>query len=163
MTTTATARDALVQPIPMRMCDGARMLARLAQRIGGIALILSALGLWLLPGSNWQSDVALFKLLLSAAALIAGLSFLVGSVTPRRPQIEIDTARQELRIVRPAGTGPALLLERCRFADLGRVERDHNHLRFWDGAERLLAEVTLSDRQVLRSLLLGLRSAGKLV
>ena len=53
-------------------------------------------------------------------------------------------------------------LRRCRFDDLGKVEKKGAHLRLWDECNALLAEVTLSDHKMMRSLVAGLRDAGKL-
>lgn len=146
----------------VRIADGGRMLVRAAQRFAGVTLGLAALGLWLAPGAGWESDVMLFKLILSLTAVIAGLALLQSSVRPRAPQIEIDTIRREVRLVRPSKSRARAVLQRCAFADLGRVERVGAHLRLWDHEDVFMAEVTMSDRASLNSLVSALCDAGKL-
>lgn len=158
---TATA-DFLVakapDPQPVRMVDGRRMVVRGLQRLLGTAMALAAAGLWLAPGALWESDVMLFKLILSLIGLLAAFGLIQASATPPQPEIQIDTVRRELRLVRPDGE----VLQRCTFADLSRAEQTGTNLRLWDAAGILLAEVALSDRAALRSLVAGLRDAGKL-
>ena len=85
---------------PARMVDGGRMIIRSAQRLIGAALTLAAIGIWIAPGASWESDVMLFKLILSLTAVIAGLGLMGASTAPRAPEIQIDTIRREVRLVR---------------------------------------------------------------
>ncbi|MGC1495107.1 MAG: hypothetical protein WA790_04810 [Sulfitobacter sp.] len=147
---------------PVRIVGGGRMLVRAAQRLMGVALIIAALGLWLAPGASWESDVMLFKLILSITAGLAGLGLMQSSATPQAPEVEIDTIRREVRLVRRAKDGHSDVLQRCAFAELGRVEREGAHVRLWDSSNTFLAEVSLSDRSAMSSLVSGLRDAGKL-
>jgi membrane protein implicated in regulation of membrane protease activity len=147
---------------PVRVTDGGRMIARGAQRVLGTALALAALGLWLAPGASWENDVMLFKLILSLIALLAGFGLLQASSKPKTLEVEIDTIRREVRLMRPADDGSAALIERCAFADLSRAERLDNDIRLWGPSNNLLAEVSMTDRAVLSSLVAGLRDAGKL-
>jgi len=147
---------------PVRSVDGGRMMMRLGMRLIGAALVLAALGVWFAPGATWESDVLLFKLVLSVCGGLAGLGLLQASGKPEQPQIEIDTIRRELRLMRPGLIGRRAVLRRCRFDDLGKVEKKGAHLRLWDECNALLAEVTLSDHKMMRSLVAGLRDAGKL-
>ena len=54
------------------------------------------------------------------------------------------------------------MLKRCTFGNLLRAEHETNHIRLWGQGDVLLAEVTLTDRAVLNSVIAGLRDAGKL-
>ncbi len=167
MTVTATA-DFMNADVPapttepVRVVGGNRMLVRIAQRLVGVALIIAALGLWMAPGASWESDVMLFKLILSVTAGLAGVGLIQSSATPHAPDIEIDTIRREVRLVRIAKDGSRDVLQRCAFADLGRVEREGIHVRLWDSNNAFLAETSLSHRNALNSLVSGLRDAGKL-
>jgi hypothetical protein len=164
---TATADIVHADPIaptvaPVRIADGARMLVRAAQRLSGVALVLAALGLWLAPGSSFESDIMLFKLILSITAVLAGIALMQSSATPNTPEVEIDLIRREVRLVRFIKEGANDVLQRCAFADLARAERDGMHVRLWGQNDALLAEVSLSDRTEMTSLVSGLRAAGKL-
>ncbi len=162
---TATAEFMKVEAAklePVHMADGGRMVVRAVQRLLGVALTLAAIGIWVAPGASWESDVMLFKLVLSVTALLAGFGLMHTSSTPSAPEVEIDTIRREVRLLRTAGDGSAEVLQRCAFADLSRAEQRGGHVRLWGQSGALLAEVTLTDRGVLKSLLAGLRDAGKL-
>lgn len=147
---------------PVRAADGGRMLVRAAQRLTGVALVIAALGLWLAPGASWENDVMLFKLILSLTAGLAGLGLMQSSATPNTPEIEIDTIRREVRLVRLVKDGKNIVLHRCAFSELARAEQDGVHVRLWDKTNALLAEVSLTDRTAMISLMSGLRAAGKL-
>ncbi len=151
------------KPAPVRMADGGRMVVRVAQLLFGAALTLAAIGIWLAPGASWESDVMLLKLVLSLTALLAGFGLMHSSSTPSAPEVEIDTIRREVRLVRPAANGSAEILQRCAFNALSRAEQRGGHVRLWDQSGDLLAEVTLTDRDTLKSLVAGLRDTGKLV
>ena len=59
--------------------------------------------------------------------------------------------------------GSYQVLQQCKYAELGLVERRGPHLRFWTREMSLLAEVTLEEGPVLSQVLDGLRSAGKII
>jgi hypothetical protein len=147
---------------PVRMTESGRMVIRGAQRLIGAALALAAVGLWIVPGSSWESDVMLFKLILSLVALFAAVGLLQASASSTSPEVEIDTIRREVRLMRPASDGSAAMVERCAFAELSRAERDGDLVQLWGRGNRLLANVKLSDRAALASLVAGLRDVGKL-
>lgn len=147
---------------PARMVDGARMIIRGVQRVTGAALTIAALGLWLAPGSSWESDVMLFKLILSITAIFAGFGLMSGSARPALPEVEVDTIRREVRLVRRARGAAPVVLEKCGFADLSDAEFDSGIVRLWDRNGVFLAEFCPTDRNVLNSLVAGLQDAGKL-
>lgn len=164
---TATADIVYGDPIaptlaPVRIADGGRMLVRAAQRLSGVALVVAALGLWIAPGSSWESEIMLFKLILSITAVLAGFGLMQSSAKPNTPEVKIDLIRREVRLVRVLKGGPEEVLQRCAFADLARAERDGMHVRLWNHNDVLLAEVSLPDRAAMASLVSGLRASGKL-
>jgi hypothetical protein len=147
---------------PVRIAEGGPMLIRATQRLTGVALVFAAFALWLAPGAAWESDVMLFKLILSLTAVIAGLGLVSSSSTPRAPEVEIDTIRREVRLVRRQRGAAAQVLQSCGFGKLARAEHEGNTVRLWDQAGTFLAEVSLTDRKALSSLVAGLQDAGKL-
>ena len=142
--------------------NGGRIVLRATQRLLGAALAIAAVGLWIAPGASWESDVMLFKLILSLMAFLAALGLLHASAPSKKPVVQIDTIRREVRVTRPAKEGSATVLERCAFADLSRADRLGNHIRLWGAENTLLADVTLTDRTALKSLIAGLQDTGKL-
>ncbi|MGB7241602.1 MAG: hypothetical protein WBC93_05905 [Sulfitobacter sp.] len=141
--------------------DGSRMMLRGAQRVIGVALVVASFGLWLSPGANFEPDLMLMKLMVSALTGIIGLALIQHATQPVEPLIELDVIRKELRLVRVEGLKKELV-QKCAFTALSRVEQNGNCMRMWDENGHLLAEVTVADRNVLDSLTSGLRNAGKL-
>ncbi len=163
MTATATNPQTDVPATePLNMADGGRMILRGAQRLIGASLTLAALGLWFAPGSSWESDVMLFKLILSITAVLAGIGFMSASVRPRAPEVEIDMVRREVRVVRRMVGAAPVILQSCKFAKLSRAEQAGPIVRLWDKGGQFLAEVSPTDRQAFTSLISGLRDEGKL-
>lgn len=163
MTTTAdTIAPEAITFEPVRMTDGCRMVMRAVQRLFGAALTLAAIGIWIGPGSSWEADLMLFKLVLSLTALIAGFGLMQSSAGPAKPEVEIDTIRREVRLVRPVAGGTTQVVDRCAFVDLAGAELKGNHVRLFGKDRSLLAEVTLTSRATLNSLVSGLRDTGKL-
>ncbi|NNE51091.1 MAG: hypothetical protein HKN30_01655 [Sulfitobacter sp.] len=148
---------------PMRMVDGSRMLLRLLSRMIGVCLLLAAFGLWLAPEASNFQEILLFKLALSICAALAGIGFLQSSGTPSAPEVQIDSLKREIRVVRKEGALHTRVLQRCGFDDLSRVERGGAHLRFWDAKGGFLAEVTLADSRAMESVLDQMRRATRRV
>jgi hypothetical protein len=150
-----------IAPQPVRTLDGGRMVLRGLQGVIGVALVLTALGLWFAPGANWSNDLMLMKLLASAVGGMAGIAFLQGFARRSLPKVEIDTIRHEVRLVRTSGKD-RFVLDRCKFADLTRVVNSGTHVQLWGKNDALLAEVAAADRVSHRSLVTALKVAGKL-
>ena len=142
--------------------DGGRCIARLGLRILAVALLLTGAGLWILPGSSWQSEVLLFKLILSVTAALGGLGLWQMGMTPSPPVVELDLERSEVRLVRECGPAARRLIEACRFEDLGGAEQNGRQITFWTTDGRLLAEITLSNATAHATLISALRNADKL-
>ncbi len=147
---------------PLRLADGGRIVMRGAQRLLGAALALSAVGMWFAPGTSAESDVMLFKLIFSLTAVLAGLGLIHASAAPKMPEIEIDTIRRMIRVVRRQPGAVPTVLQTCSFSELSAAEYDGNQVRLWDETGVMLAEVSLADRTALYSLIAGLRDEGKL-
>ena len=150
-----------VAPQPASMLDGNRMMMRLLQGIVGLALLLTAIGLWAAPGASWAEDIILVKLVASVFTGMAGIAMLQGFVRPAAPKVEIDTIQHEVRLVRWRGKD-RFVLDRCKFKDLTLVENSGTHVQLWGKNKTLIAEVAATDRVSHRSLVTALRVAGKL-
>ncbi|MFL4471526.1 hypothetical protein ACERZ8_17185 [Tateyamaria armeniaca] len=158
ITDISTTNDIAETP---RMVDGMRWMTRGAQRLGGVALVLSAIGLWVMPGMSFEADLALFKLGVSVALGFAGLAIMQAGRARRTVKIEIDTVRREVRLVR-GKRGARDLVSRTAIADLGPAEIHGNMARLWTMDGALVAEVAMSDPNLRRSLMAALRDAGKI-
>jgi hypothetical protein len=141
---------------------GGNMLVQGARRLAGAVLGAAALVLWLAPGADWGAEVLPFRLALTCVAAVGAWLMLRGGVPGRHPRAEIDTIRREVRLVRLMPSGARAVLRRCRFAELGPVELSEARVILRDAEGAVLAEVSLADPRASRSLLAGLRDAGKL-
>ena len=148
-------------PEAPHMISGERWLTRSAQRLGGIALVLAAIGLWIAPGAGMDADVALFKLGVAVALGFAGLAVMQAGRAQPAVAFEIDTLRREVRLVRGNGRNRSVV-SRISIADLGPAEVHGQMARLWTVDGALVAEVAMSDPDLRRSLMGALRDAGKL-
>lgn len=155
---TSTAPDLPHSP---HMIDGTRWLMRSAQMFGGVCLIMAAFGLWLAPGAGFDPDLALFKLGVSVTVGIAGLAILQAGRPQPTVEIEIDTERSEVRLVRGKNDARTVV-SRIAIADLGPAEVHGTMARLWTTDGALVAEVAMSDPKLRLSLLAALRDAGKI-
>lgn len=143
------------------MVNGARWLTRSAQSLGGVALVLAAVGLWITPGAAFDPQLALFKLGVSATLVLVGLAIVQTGWSKPMVQVEIDTVRREVRLVRGKGRARTLV-SRISIADLGPAEVRGTMARLWTADGALVAEVAMSDPDLRRSLMGALRDAGKI-
>ncbi|MGI9389888.1 MAG: hypothetical protein ACR2O1_07515 [Boseongicola sp.] len=78
----------------------------------GIILLISAFGQWILPGSIYGGDMIAMKLMLTAVLGVAGGLIISISARGFRPEVQVDSARQEVRFVsrNPRGRGEVLAI-----------------------------------------------------
>lgn len=166
-TTDAMISDALPHRAvfaPVRTVDGARWLARGAQKFTGTVLLLATAGLFLQPGAAFEQDMMLFKLALATFMGLAGVALLQGARVDRKIEVEIDLERDELRLSRPqpSAYGAPIVVHRCAFSDLGTVDVIEHMARLWDTQGQLLAEIPLADPHTRSDLLRALSAHGKI-
>ncbi|MGR3604863.1 hypothetical protein [Sulfitobacter sp.] len=143
--------------------SGTRSILRLMQRLVGVSLLMASSGLWLAPGANWNNEVMLMKMALSAISLLVGVWLILSGQKPAAPEIQIDTVRRVVRLVRPGPLGADLLLQKCRFSDLSKVKREDRVLRFWDEKGDFIADVYIGHQSVMDVLISGLLDSGQAV
>ncbi|MEO0380669.1 MAG: hypothetical protein AAF252_10385, partial [Pseudomonadota bacterium] len=89
------------------------------------------------------------------------LAFLQAGRAQPSVEIEIDTVRREVRLVRGKGRARDVVSQ-IAIADLGPAEVRGEMARLWTTDGDLVAEVAMSDPALRLSLLGALRDAGKL-
>lgn len=139
-----------------------RILVRGVLRGIGITMVLAALGLWFAPGASWESEVILFKLILSVASGVTGIGMIQSSMGPRDALVEIDPGRAEIRVLKPQHADMAGQPATYSFKELSHACLDGSRVSFWGQSDRLLAEVTMSNRRALANVVGALKDAGKL-
>jgi len=141
---------------------GGRFVARLACKLCAVSLGLAAVMLWIAPGATWESDVMLFKLVLSIFGAYAAFALFQHSRPVDPPSVEIDVAQKELRLICEDDACGTILIERCAFEDLHAVDLRGRRITFWADGGRFLAEISLSNANAHATLLACLRGLGKL-
>lgn len=159
--------DFMTNPTIYRVSNGAleggHLVSRFLQRLVGVSFIAAASGIWLAPGADWSSDMMLMKIGLSAVSLLTGFWLVFMGADQPRTEVEMDLQRNELRILRPGAMGAMLVVRHCPFAQFGRVVQSGRQLRFFDAHGDFLADVKVTDRDILQKLVFDLRQGGQIV
>lgn len=114
----------------------------------GSALIMSAIGLWLVPVTEGDAAMKLIKLLLSTVLLLLGAMFIFSiSRSKDLPEIQIDTVVRELRIVKRDEAGTQYIHARHPLESLSEVNLINQMFIARDADGRLVASVPLSNRK----------------
>lgn len=100
----------------------------------GVVLVLAALGLWLVPGSNWDAGMMLVKLGLSGFFLGGGMMFLLSVRRTVHPEVFLDSKRGRMRMLERDERGHVAREVEIDYDDLSEVDfrdgmliaRDHH-------------------------------------
>jgi len=128
-------------------------------RIVGTALVLSASGMWLMPGSQFGSDVVLIKLGVSLFFFLCGLALLMRNHSDAQPDAYFDPIRQELRVLQKNSRGRPQTVLRRAYDTLGSARFTGNNMEVYDVDGSLLMRLPIDDadvRHALRTQLSGL-------
>lgn len=98
-----------------------------ASWVAGMAFMVAAIGLWLLPGASVASDVMAMKFGLSA--LLGGIASLLIWYASRgvRTEIQVDTKLSEIREIVRNSAGRTSLISKLRFDMIGGVFLDRTN------------------------------------
>lgn len=109
-------------------------LVRNTMRVLGLGFIGAALALWYSPGTIWDMDMMMMKLLVSLICFATGVTMF--QMVPARDEFEIqfDEARREVRVI-DGGKGKSVL--RRSYDSLGHATVASNVVTLWekDGSE----------------------------
>ena len=121
----------------------------------GIVLLLSAFGQWILPGSIYGGDMIAMKLMLTAVLGVAGGLILSMSARGFRPEVQVDSVRQEIRFVsrNPRGRGEVLAtIEISRIIGVGMTRSvngpDCHCLLYLINGQKPLRLATGTEREI---------------
>jgi len=88
----------------------------------GAALMMAAVGIWMVPSGPGDESMLIVKLLISAVMLVVGLMLMSGlNEAAPAPEIQIDRARGELRLIEYAPGGAPRLAASHELAALKDV------------------------------------------
>ncbi len=119
----------------------------------GAVLVVSALGLWLVPVSEGDAGMQLIKLLISLVLLGLGAMF-ISSVDDRgvAPEIQIDTQARELRMLRAGMSGQMTVVTRHNFDSLTEVTLKDQLLTARRGAGETLFSIPVTNKHTEKAL-----------
>jgi len=127
-------------------------------RIIGTALVLSAAGMWLMPGSQNGPDVVLIKLGVSLFFFLCGLVLLMRNHQDTRPDAYFDPIRNEVRVLQKNSRGRPQTVLRRSYDTLGsaRFTADTLEISDVDGSVMMRLPIESAEvRNALRSQLSG--------
>lgn len=125
--------------------EGSRVALRAMFRLVGASFILSAPGLWLLPGVDDDTSLMLYKLGASLFFLFCGMALILRNKTYAQPEVFFDPVKREMRILQPGEGGRPRTVLRRSYDTLGAARITRNHVEIWDVDGSVLINVPLHD------------------
>ena len=110
------------------LSSAAQPMLQLFGTIAGSACLASAIGIWLVPGGLLSPELAPLKVAVSLGLLYVGIHFLQVGQHDAAPEIQLDLAGRELRLVEFRGNGRPPRIRRHRFESLGDIHMDGREL-----------------------------------
>jgi len=122
-------------------------------------MVLSAAGMWLMPGAQNQAEVVLIKLGMSMFFFLLGLALLMRNHSDNRPDAYFDPIRNEVRVLQKNNRGRPQTVLRRSYDTLGSARFTNNTLELFDVDGSVLMRLPIENadvRQALRQQLSGL-------
>jgi hypothetical protein len=115
--------------------------------------------MWIMPGSQFETELVLIKLGASVLFLMAGVVLLVSGHPDNRPDAYFDPIRREVRILQKNKKGRPTTVLRRSYDSLGSVRFAEQTVELYDlGGQRILSLPleSVEARTELRKQLFGL-------
>lgn len=125
--------------------EGVQVLQSAFLRFTGAVLILCAPGLWLLPGSNVDPALMLYKLGASIFFLFCGTALILRNKSLAQPEVYFDPIRREMRILQKNAEGRPQTVLRRSYDTLGKAKIGKRQLEIWDVDGSVLVSIPLTD------------------
>jgi hypothetical protein len=127
-------------------------------RVTGAAMVLSASGMWLMPGAASAPDLVLIKLGMSVFFFFCGLALLMRNHQDNRPDAYFDPIRNEVRVLQKNNRGvPEMVLTRS-YDSVGSACFNGDMFEMFDPDGTMLMRLPIEDpgsREALRQHLSG--------
>ena len=130
-------------------------------RIIGAAMVLSASGMWLMPGSSTNPDLVLIKLGMSVFFFLCGLALLMRNHQDTQPDAYFDAIRGEVRVLQKDNRGRPEMVLRRSYDSLGSASFNGETFEMFDKDGTMLMRLPIENaetRDALRAQLRGLIS-----
>ena len=144
----SAAEPEINDKLPVRIgFEGHRVLINAFMRFTGAVLILCAPGLWLLPGSNFDPTLMLYKLGASIFFVFCGTALILRNKTVSQPEVYFDPIRREMRILQRNARGRPQTVLRRSYDTLGTAKIRARQLEIWDVDGSVLLNIPLADSE----------------
>ena len=145
---TEPVRSQYQDHLPVKLgFEGGRVLMHAFLRLTGASLILSAPALWLLPGSNADPALLLYKLGASIFFAFCGTALILRNKTYSQPEVYFDPIRREMRILQKNERGRPVTVLRRSYDTLGAAKIRARQLEIWDVDGSVLLKTPLADQE----------------
>lgn len=128
------------------LSSAAQPVVQVLGTIAGSACMAAALGIWLVAGDVLAAELAPLKVAVSLGLLYVGIHFLDAGRGEVAPEIQLDLAGRELRLVEFRGKGLPPRVQRHKFSSLGAIEMDGRELVVEDSEGREIVRAAVADR-----------------
>lgn len=137
------------ETLPVKLgFEGNRILLQAFMRFTGAVLILCAPGLWLLPGSNYDPTLLLYKLGASIFFAFCGFALILRNKVYTQPEVYFDPIRREMRVLQKNERGRPQTVLRRSYDTLGAAKIRQRQLEIWDVDGSVLLNIPLADQEV---------------
>ena len=142
----SAAFGAMTAAVPLNLRLEASWTLRLVlMRFLGGAMMVSAIGLWLMPEAGAGHDLTLVRLGISVALVLVGLALLSARDDSSRPEACFDPIRRELRVLQcDPHRRPRTVLRRS-YDSLGGARLTAATVQLFENDGRLLIELPLGS------------------
>lgn len=117
---------------------------RLATAMMGIIVITVAIGLWFIPTSYLGEETLLVKLATTGMGFYAGLMLVQAAQAVRRPEVQLDMQRREVRIIERSSRGATRLMSCHSFSTLSDIRAENGELVAFDRENEEVFRVRLN-------------------
>ncbi len=117
---------------------------RLATAMMGIIVITVAVGLWFVPTRYLGEETLLVKLVTSGMGFYGGLMLVQAAQAVRRPEVQLDMQRREVRIIERSSRGATRLMACHSFSTLSDIRVEDGELLAFDRDKNEVLRVRLS-------------------
>ena len=114
----------------------------------GSVLIISAVGLWLVPVDQGDAAMRLIKLLFSVVMLLLGAMMLCSlNERENQPEIQLDTKNRVLHVLRHCDNTNRTVRSSYGFDELAELSLKDRHLTARSAGGELIASIPLPNRR----------------
>lgn len=142
----AHASDGLFTTMPLVLSFEANWRIRAVLLRGlGVAMMLSASGLWLFTGSNVDPELNLMKVGVSVLLFVLGVALATLSTPGNQPEACFDPVRRELRVLRRDSHGRPKTVLRRSYDTIAGARLSKRAVQLFESDGSLLIEVPLGS------------------